>query len=509
MVENFPPMKASTLPIGSGCLCRAICAAPVALVALFAPLPATALDRQPPLGLNFMAELGRPWTGDLDGMAKRRFVRFLVPYNKTLYMIDRGRQMGLVAELGQAFEAWLNAKYAKGHLRMHVVFLPAARDALIPDLLEGKGDVVAGELTITPERQALVDFATPWVRDVKEVVVTGPNSPSLASLDDLAGKEAFVRASSAYSGNLRRLSANFAAKGLPPITIHPIDEDLEDDDILQMVSAGLIPYAIVDDYQANVWAKILPGLRVRDDLVIHDDGAIAWAVRKNSPLLQKELAAFIAAHGPNTSFGATVMRRYFTGPEALRNADSPLAMQRFQELLRVFERAGAKYGFDDLMLMAQGYQESQLDQSRRSPRGAVGVMQVLPATAAAPPLNIRGVDRDAQANVDAGAAYLRLVRDKYVNDPALKDPDRTLMTFAAYNAGPGNFWRFRNAAAASGLDPHVWFDNVETGAARVIGRETVQYVANIFKYYISFKLAEERLEAKKESQPALPPEKAP
>ena len=432
-------------------------------------------------------------------MLKRRFVRFLVPYNKTLYMIDRGRQIGTMAELGQAFEAWLNAKYAKGHLKIHVVFLPAARDELIPDLTDGKGDVIAGELTITPERQALVDFATPWVRDVKEVVVAGPSSPRLASLDDLSGKEAFVRASSAYAGNLRRLSTDFAARGLSPIAIRPIDEDLEDDDILQMVSAGLLPYAIVDDYQARIWAKILPGLRVRDDLVIHDDGATAWAVRKNSPLLQKELAAFIAAHGPNTSFGATVMRRYFTGPEALRNADSPLAMQRFQELLRVFERAGAKYGFDDLMLMAQGYQESQLDQSRRSPRGAVGVMQVLPSTAAAPPLNIRGVDRDVQANVDAGAAYLRLVRDRYVNDPALKDPDRTLMTFAAYNAGPGNFWRFRQAAAASGLDQHVWFNNVETGAAKLIGRETVQYVANIFKYYISFKLAEERLEAKKES----------
>ena len=300
---------------------------------------------------------------------------------------------------------------------------------------------------------------------MKEVVVTGPSSPSLASLDDLSDKEAFVRASSAYSGSLRRLNADFAARGLKPIAIRPIDEDLEDDDVLQMVSAGLLPYAIVDDYQAKVWAKILPGLRVRNDLVIHDDGAIAWAVRKNSPLLQKELAAFIAAHGPNTSFGATVMRRYFTGPEALRNADSPVAMQRFHELLRVFERSGAKYGFDDLMLMAQGYQDSQLDQSARSPRGAVGVMQVLPSTAAAPPLNIRGVDRDVQANVDAGAAYLRLVRDRYVNDPTLKDPDRTLMTFAAYNAGPGNFWRIRDAAVARGLDPHVWFNSVEAEAA--------------------------------------------
>jgi len=488
---------------------RKLTAATLALMAAFVPCSANALDQQPSLEPNFMTQLGRPWTGDLDGMLKRRFVRFLVPYNKTLYMIDRGRQMGLVAELGQAFEAWLNAKYAKGHLKIHVVFLPAARDALIPDLTEGKGDVAAGELTITPERQTVVDFATPWVRDVKEVVVTGPGSPGLASLEDLSGKEAFVRASSAYFSNLRRLNADFAARGLPSIAIHPIDEDLEDDDILQMVSARLLPFAIVDDYQAKIWARILPGLRVRDDLVIHDDGAIAWAVRKNSPLLEKELAAFIAAHGRDTSFGATVMRRYFTGPEALHNAASPLVMQRFHELLLVFERAGAKYGFDDLMLMAQGYQESELDQSRRSPRGAVGVMQVLPSTAAAPPVNIRGVDRDVQANVDAGAAYLRLVRDRYVNDPALKDPDRTLMTFAAYNAGPGNFWRFRQAAAASGLDQHVWFNNVETGAARLIGRETVQYVANIFKYYISFRLAEERLEAKKESLPPLLQERQP
>ena len=416
-------------------------------------------------------------------------------------MIDRGRQIGTMAELGQAFEAWLNAKYAKGHLKIHVVFLPAARDELIPDLTDGKGDVVAGELTITPERQALVDFATPWVRDVKEVVVAGPSSPRIASLDDLSGKEAFVRASSAYAGNLRRLSTDFAARGLSPIAIRPIDEDLEDDDILQMVSAGLLPYAIVDDYQARIWAKILPGLRVRDDLVIHDDGATAWAVRKNSPLLQKELAAFIAAHGPNTSFGATVMSRYFTGPEALRNADSPLAMQRFQELLRVFERAGAKYGFDDLMLMAQGYQESQLDQSRRSPHGAVGVMQVLPSTAAAPPLNIRGVDRDVQANVDAGAAYLRLVRDRYVNDPALKDPDRTLRRLRPITPGQaisGGFARPPLQAASTNMSGSTTWRREQR---ELIGRETVQYVANIFKYYISFKLAEERLRRRRRACP--------
>ncbi len=474
----------------------------LSLACVFAASLPAASAGQPPLQPDFLSQVDRPWTGDLDGMRQRRLVRVLVPYSKTLYMIDRGRQMGIAAESGQAFEAWLNARYAKGHLKIRVVFLPEARDALLPDLIAGKGDVAAGALTITPERLASVDFAPPWVRDVKEIVVAGPSAPKLASLDDLSGQEAYLRVSSPYFTSLERLNQTFAAKGLASVQIHRVDEDLEDEDILQMVSAGILPYTIVDDYTAHVWARILPGLTTRDDLVLRDDGAIGWAIRKNSPLLQKELAAFVAAHGIDTSFGATVMRRYFTGPEAMRNSASPQALQRFHELLKVFEKAGEKYGFDDLMLMAQGYQESQLDQSRRSPRGAIGVMQVLPSTAAAPPLNIRGVDRDVQANVDAGAAYLRLVRDRYVNDPTLKDPDWTLMTFAAYNAGPGNFLKIRRAAIASGLDPHIWFNNVETGAAKVIGGETVQYVGNIFKYYISFKLAEERDAAKAESRAA-------
>jgi membrane-bound lytic murein transglycosylase MltF len=495
-------MKASVSDLGARRDASALRRVIIALLFAFAVGPAFAQAQRSHLEPNFLSSLGQPRSGDLDGMLQRRFIRFLVPYNKSLYMIDRGRQMGLVAELGQAFEAWINARYAKSHLKVHVVFLPDSRDALMPDLIKGKGDIVAADLTITPERKALVDFATPWLRNVKEVFVTGPTAPNLNSLDEFAGKEAFVRASSAHLSSLKRLNQSFAARGLAPIVIRFLDEDLEDDDILQMVSAGMLPYAITDDYQAHLWARILPGLKSRDDLVLSDEGAIAWAIRKNSPRLQKELAAFVAAHGNDTSFGAIIMRRYFTGPEALHNSASPLAAQRFQELLKVFERSGKKYGFDDLMLMAQGYQESQLDQSRRSPMGAVGVMQVLPSTAAAPPLNIRGVDRDVQTNVDAGAAYLRLVRDRYVNDPTLSDPDRTLMTFAAYNAGPGNFLKIRRVAVASGLNPRLWFNNVETGAAKVIGRETVQYVANIFKYYISFKLAEERLAEKKESESA-------
>jgi membrane-bound lytic murein transglycosylase MltF len=144
------------------------------------------------------------------------------------------------------------------------------------------------------------------------------------------------------------------------------------------------------------------------------------------------------------------------------------------------------------MLMAQGFQESQLDQKARSPRGAVGVMQLLPKTANDPTVGINGIDKSADKNIEAGSKYMRLLADKYLNDPQLTEMNKTLMTFAAYNAGPGNLRKFRALAEQSGLDKNIWFGNVEQAAAQVVGRETVDYVGNIYKYYVAYKLVAEK-----------------
>ena len=161
-------------------------------------------------------------------------------------------------------------------------------------------------------------------------------------------------------------------------------------------------------------------------------------------------------------------------------------------MVDIFKKYGNKYSFDYLMVAAQGYQESQLNQNKKSPRGAVGVMQLLPATAAARPIEVTGVDKDPDANIKAGTLYLRYLRDSYVNDPAVNDINQMLMTLAAYNAGPGNLKAFRQIARDQGLNPNIWFNNVEYGAARKVGRETVQYVSNIYKYYLAYKLITER-----------------
>lgn len=431
-----------------------------------------------------------PWLGDFDGMKERRLIRVLVAHSKTLYFLDRGMERGIDAEYARAFEAHLNRKMKTKSLKMRVALVPVSRDMLIPALEKGLGDIAAGAMTITPERAARVDFTAPVATGVREVVVTGPKAPDLNSLDDLAGQTVPLRKSSSYYTHIKALSDRLVAAGKAPIRIQEMEEDLEDEGILEMVNAGLLPLAVVDRYKGNFWAQVLADLKVRDDLVVNEGGTIAWAVRKGSPLLQAEIADFMTDHKVGTSFGNTVVNRYAKSTKALKNAYSEESIQKFKTTVALFEKYAEQYDFDHLMMVAQGFQESQLNQKARSPRGAVGIMQLLPSTAADPSVGITGIDEDAERNIQAGIKYMALLRDKYLDDPSLDARSRTMMTFAAYNAGPGNLRKFRRLAEKDGLNPNVWFGNVEVAAARIVGAETVQYVSNIYKYYIAYKLIE-------------------
>jgi membrane-bound lytic murein transglycosylase MltF len=158
---------------------------------------------------------------------------------------------------------------------------------------------------------------------------------------------------------------------------------------------------------------------------------------------------------------------------------------RFRQTIALFEKYGGEYGFDPLMLAAQGYQESTLDQSKRGPTGAIGVMQVMPATGSA--LKVGDI-RVTDANIHAGAMYLDQLMTRYFKDAHFDEQNRALFAFASYNAGPGNIARMRAEAQKRGLDPDQWFNNVEVVTAEKIGIETATYVRNIYKYYVSYKL---------------------
>ena len=433
----------------------------------------------------------KQWTGDFDGMAERQVLRVLVVHNKMLYFLDQGRLRGVNVDLFNEFEKFINQKLKTGTIKIKVVFLPVQRDQLFTALAEGRGDIAASYLTITGSRKEVVDFSTPLLTGVKEILVTGPNLPVMKSIEDLAGQELHLRKSSSYYQHVVELNETFKKKGLAPIRVVAASEFMEDSDLLEMVNAGLIPMIIVDDHKARFWGQIFEKITLYPDIAVNTGGEIAWAFRKNSPQLAAVVNEFLQTAKKGTLLGNILFKRYLKENKWARNSLSPEEIKKFQEVVDLFKTYSDRYGFDYLMTAALAYQESRLDHNQRSHVGAVGIMQLLPTTAADKNVGIPDIN-ELEKNIHAGHKYLRFLQDRYFNDPQIDTLNRYLFSFAAYNAGPAKVNRLRKEAKENGLDPNIWFQNVEMIAAKRIGRETVQYVSNIYKYYISYKLSLEK-----------------
>ncbi|MBK7977583.1 MAG: cytidylate kinase family protein [Deltaproteobacteria bacterium] len=450
----------------------------------------------------------KPWTGDFEAMLDRRLIRVLVPFSRTLYFNDRGRERGLTAELVRDFEGYLNKKYAKrlGKRPLTVYMIPTTRDRLIPGLVQGLGDIAAGNLTVTEGRLEQVDFFAPELgRPVSEIVVTGPSSPQVGSLDDLAGKTVHVRKASSYE-SLTALNARFAAEKKPAVALVLVPDALEDEDLMEMLQAKLVGLLVVDDWKARLWARILPAVKPREDLVVHAGGKTGWAFRKGSPELAAALDDCYVNYMKKQGVLAVRFKQYQQGIKQITNSTDSQEWQRFQQTLDYFEKHAASYSFDPLMLAAQGYQESQLRQDAKSPVGAVGIMQLMPATGQSMKV---GDIRQADANIHAGAKYMDHLMAQYFADAHFEETNRTLFAFASYNAGPAKIARMRKEAEKRGLDPNKWFNNVEIVTAEKVGRETTTYVRNIYKYYVAYKLMTDiegqREKAREQLESGAPP----
>jgi membrane-bound lytic murein transglycosylase MltF len=430
----------------------------------------------------------KPWTGDFDAMLERRMIRFLVPYSRTLYFADKGRERGLTAELARDFERYVNTRYASrlGKRPVTVFLIPTTRDKLLTNLRAGLGDISAGNLTATDERRKLVDFVAPRDRKpVRELIVTGPRAPAIATLDDLAGKQVYVRKVTSYYESLTALNDRFRKGGKPVMQITLLPDALEDEDILEMLNAGMLGIVVVDDWKAKIWAQVLPKIKVREDLVVRSEGYVGWAIRKNSPQLQAAATDFYNEFAKKQGVIDYRLAQFMKRIKQVTDASGAAERKRFEETLTLFEKYGKQYGFDPLMLAAQGYQESQLNQSARSHVGAVGVMQLMPGTGKEMAVGNIGV---TESNIHAGTKYMDRLMTRYFQDAHFDDTNRALFAFASYNAGAANIARMRAEATARGLDRDKWFNNVEIVVAEKIGIETTTYVRNIYKYYAAYRL---------------------
>ena len=441
-----------------------------------------------------LAPFVAPWKGDLDGMVKRRVVRVLTVQNPILYFVDRGREMGTTYEAIKAFEKHLNKSLGKTLVTVHVIAIPVSRDQLIPRLLAGEGDIAAAALTITPARKAKVDFSHPLATGVREVLVSGPGAPPVATVDDLSGKELYVRRSSSYAEHIGILNRRLAKAGKPLVTIWHAPEVLEDGDILEMVAAGLAPATVTNDFTADLYVPLFPKL-TRSATVTSPPVEIAWAYRKRSPKLAAAVNAFVRTHKQGTLAGNVLLQKYLQSTKWVTNARSDADRRRFETMAALFRKYSTQYDFDYLLMAAQGYQESGLDQAKKSHVGAIGVMQVMPATARDKAVGIPDIEK-LESNIHAGIKYNRWVADNFYKDAAITPLNRQLFAFASYNAGPGRVSALRREARAAGLDPNVWFNNVEVVAAKRIGRETVTYVSNIYKYYLAYQMMMQGSEAR-------------
>jgi len=448
-------------------------------------------SQTPSNGLALPLSLGKH-VGDLDEMVKRHEIRVLVVYGRSSFFYDAGRPEGIFYETFEAFRKLVNEKEKTGNLKVNVTFLPKSPDQLEQALREGEGDIIGYAVIVTPEREKEALFTTPIEANLKQVVVRGAKAPPIEKVEELSGKEIYVNPVTAYGETLRKLSERFVKEGKAPIAIKAADANLTDEDLIEMVNAGLLPATVTLTVRAKFWAKVFPGIKVTPEVAVKEEGEVAFATRRDSPKLEALLDEFVKDHAAGTSFGNTLLRRYAQNTNWVKDSTSTEEMKKFQEYVRYFEKYAKKYDFDYLMLMAQGYQESRLNQSVKNPSGAVGIMQVIPRYAASPPISVPNVN-EAEGNIDAGAKMLRNIVNTYLNDPKLDDMNKALLAFASYNAGPNRIVGLRKRAASEGLDPNQWFGNVELVAAREIGQETVQYVNNIYKYYVAYKLVlEER-----------------
>ncbi len=435
---------------------------------------------------NEFLGLGTTQFGDLDSMIARRRIRALVPYTHLYYWIDGKERRGIAFEALNLFEEALNKQLKFYPPKVRVIFIPVARHQVIPLLEAGYGDVGYAGITITEERKKRVDFSTPSITSLKEIIVGSNRSPKLHTLADLSGQEVYVHKESSYEAALLKLNDSLKKVGREPVIIKAVDPYLESEDMLTLVNAGIIPFTATVEDVARLWSKVRDSLVLYDQIPLASNISYGWVMRKNSPKFKSAADKFISKNSKGSLIGNMLYKKYVESEDLLPEMHTKKTRLQVDALKAIFQKYGTKYSLDWLLLIAQGYQESQLNQKCRSGAGAIGIMQVLPTTAKGSPIFIKNIST-ADNNIHAGVKYMRWLADYYFNDPAIDTLNRHLLALAAYNCGPGRVSQLRRMTKAKGLDPNVWFNNVEVMAARVIGRETPQYVSNIYKFYASYR----------------------
>lgn len=432
------------------------------------------------LELSPMAQT--PYTGDLNILKKKGTVRVLVSADLGFYYIEKGQPKGVIAEFIHHFELHLH----KNNINVNVQVIPVPRDDLFRALETGFGDIAVANLTITPQRLKTVDFSDPVISNSQEWLVTSKSIPEITSIEQLSGKEIWVRPSSSYFESLQRINQQLFSDGIPPINVHFLEENLQDYELMEMINQDILPMTVIDSHKSQLWSRIMKNITINEDLPIRTQANISWAIRKDTPQLKSIVNKYIRRIKQGSYLGNVIYNKYLNNTQWLNKAINPKTMDQFNNLSTLFKQYAEKYEFDWLMISAQAYQESRFNNHLVSHKGAVGIMQVLPSTANEPYINIKNF-KILKNNIHAGVKYMDFVHKRYFLKPDITKENQMYFSLAAYNAGPANVRKMRRMAVKHGYNPNIWFNNVEIMAQKYVSKEPVNYVANISRYYVIYK----------------------
>jgi len=248
---------------------------------------------------------------------EREGIFVLTAYNKTNFFIDdKGRYRGFEYDILKGYEKFLNKgrKGASNHYK--VFFIPMRFEDILPALAAGRGDMAAANLTITDERERIVDFVDPYLPDVSEIVVARRDGPEVNSIDDLSGQSVFVLAGTSYVAHLKALNERFEKEGREPIVIVEADPEFDHADVFDLVNSGAVDLTVADDHIAKVWAPMFPNIVLKSDLKIKSGGKIAWAVRKGAPKFEESLNAYVRKIKKGTLTGNMAFNDYYKSRRA-------------------------------------------------------------------------------------------------------------------------------------------------------------------------------------------------
>ena len=428
------------------------------------------------------------WSGSYSEMLQRGEIRLAVPYDRTIYVNDKGTPRGLAVEVSKGLAKWINTKYAsqlKGKA-VSIKMVPVVGIDLLNSVTSGRADIALGDIglyePIPNAQNLLINHAS---EAEQEVLVTGPSSPVLQKAADLSGQTVYGSRNTNFHTTLSALNKELKRDGKLPVNLISPLGDLDEEDLLEMLNAGLISYVIIGDWKFKLWQSIYKNIVVHENLSAKDAGWAGWVVRANNQDLNQDLQSFYQSDDFKKSRSAFRQEDYKEHLKGLKDPIDKTAWTRFESMRPLFEKYGAEYKLNPLFIASLGFQETLLNQSAVSAVGAVGVMQLMPATGMS--LGVGDIHL-LEPNIHAGADYMNQLISKYFPDAQFDGNNRSLFAVASYNIGPNNVAKARDQAKQLGFDPNRWFGNVEFIATERMGYEPMIYVRNVYKYYISYRL---------------------